>query len=98
MGGGSILSNKVRNLLKKSFRTIFLDIDFSILVERLQNSSKRPLLENVNIEEKIHELDVIRRKYYLTADIIIKDHDIPRESINKILKKLSKLDEKKNKY
>ena len=98
LGGGSILSNKVRDLLKKNYILIFLDVDFSILVNRLKNTKKRPLLANVNIEKKIKELDITRRKYYLLADIIIKndeDDDI-NETIKTFFLKYRNLNAKNN--
>ena len=68
LGGGSIISEKIRQLLNKNFITLFLDIDFSILVKRLTYSTKRPLIAGQDIQKKIKELDTTRRKYYLLAD------------------------------
>ena len=73
LGGGSILSKEVRKILQKRSFTIFLDPDINSLSNRLKNSSKRPLLLNVNILKKLKELDYKRREYYLKADIIIKN-------------------------
>ena len=73
LGGGSIISKKIRKILVKKSLTIFLDVDLKILVSRLKNFKKRPLLNKVNILEKLKELDIERRKYYLNADIKIQD-------------------------
>ena len=96
LGGGSILSSKVRNFLKQKFITLFLDIDISVLKQRLKNTTKRPLLKKVNIEKKIKELDKTRRKYYKKSDIIIKENKDPQVMINQILNDLIKLNEKNN--
>jgi len=87
LGGGSILSKKVRSFLKKNFITVFIDVKFSVLLERLENTKRRPLLKGVNIEKKLRELDINRRKFYLLADIILKDYD----NLNKTLEAFSKM-------
>ena len=74
LGGGSILSPKIRKALKDNFLTVFLDVDFAILSKRLIKSKHRPLINDTNIEEKIKELDAIRRKFYLLADITLNNH------------------------
>jgi len=74
LGGGSILSPIVRKKLKKEFVTVYLEVDLAIIVERLKKNNKRPLLYNVNIEDKIKELDFQRKKYYLSSDIKLKNH------------------------
>ena len=96
LGGGSILSQKIRKFLQNNFITLFLDIDIHILIERLKNSSKRPLLLNVDIEKKIKELDILRRKYYSLADIILKDHKNPSDTLSNFFVKYNKLNEKNN--
>ena len=74
LGGGSILSSKIRNLLEKKFFSVFIDVNLNILYERLKNSKNRPLLRNLNIVTKINELDNQRRKYYLLSDIILENN------------------------
>ena len=96
LGGGSILSTKIRDLLKNEYITLFLDVDISTLIKRLKKSSRRPLLLNVNIEKKIKELDAIRRQYYLLADITLKNCKNPIETLSDFLIKYNKLDEKNN--
>ena len=91
LGGGSILSKKIRNFLKNDFITLFLDVDIKILSERLKNSTKRPLLLNTNIEQKIKQLDIVRRKYYSLANITVNNHEKPEESIKVFLKKYNNL-------
>ena len=96
LGGGSILSNKVRHLLNNQFITLFLDVDFKILANRLYKSDKRPLLSGVNIEKKLKELDKSRRKYYLLADITTSNFDNPKDTVNIFFDEYNKLNEKNN--
>ena len=93
LGGGSILSKKVRNMLKKNFFTVFLDVDINILIERLVNSKRRPLLRNQDIGTKLKKLDLLRRNYYLLADIIINNCQNSTVTISEILNQYKKLDE-----
>ena len=91
LGGGSILSKKIRNLLKKNFITLFLDIDINIIVERLKSSHKRPLLLNANIKQKIKQLDIKRRKYYTKANIIINNQNKAEMIVSEFLEKYNYL-------
>ena len=90
LGGGSILSAQIREFLKKYFITIFLDVNMAILVKRLSKSSKRPILYGVNIKEKIKELDLARRKYYLLADIRFEKNESINKSLASVLSILNK--------
>ena len=96
LGGGSILSKKIRNFLNEKFITLFLDVNISKLTERLKKTQKRPLLMNVNIKDKIKELDTNRRKYYLLADIQIKNCGDANDAFETFLEKYNKLNEKNN--
>ena len=96
LGGGAILSSKTRKLLKNHFITVFLDTDFEILQQRLKNSYKRPLLLNENILQKLKELDNIRRKYYLLANIKINNYESPENTVSIFLKEFNQLNEKNN--
>ena len=96
LGGGSILSPKIRKALKGNFLTVFLDVDFAILSKRLIKSKRRPLINDTNIEEKIKELDAIRRKFYLLADITLKNHLTTIDAFAEFKKKYIEFDEKNN--
>ena len=97
LGGGSILDISIRNKLKKKSFTLFLDVDFKELEKRLKRSHKRPLLKNMDINEKIKELDTERRKYYLLADIIIQN-TTPIDTFKKFARAFSNFNEKTNSY
>lgn len=94
LGGGSILNKKIRDFLKNDFITMFLDVDIKILSKRLKKSTKRPLLLNENIEQKIKQLDLIRRKYYSLANITLNNQEKPKEIIKIFLQKYNNLNTK----
>ena len=91
LGGGSILSKKVRNLLKKYSYSIFLKVDISVLSKRLKNSNKRPLLIDSNIEVKLSEIYKKREKFYNNANLIIDNNLNKKEIIENIHTKISTL-------
>ena len=96
LGGGAILSPKVRKFIEEKFLSVFLDVNITSLVNRLKNSQKRPLLNNVNIKTKIKELDIIRRKYYLLSDIILTKHNDRIETMVEFENKYVSFYEKRN--
>jgi shikimate kinase len=96
LGGGTILSELIRDKLKKNSITLFLDVSLLKLEERLKKSTNRPILKNVVLEEKVKELDITRRKYYLLSDIIIKNINSPIDTCKNFIKKFSNFHEKTN--
>ncbi len=96
LGGGVILSKLIRDKLKEKSITLFLDVNLLELEKRLKKSTNRPLLENVDLAEKVKELDIIRRKYYLLSDITIKNTHSPIDACKNFIKKFTYFHEKKN--
>jgi len=92
LGGGSILNRKIRNSIKSNSYSIFINVDLNIILKRLGNSKKRPLLNNENREEILKNLYSERIKYYNQADLIVKNDLDKREVINKITAELKKYD------
>lgn len=89
LGGGSIVTRSIRDLIKKYSYCIYLKVDFDILVNRLKSSKKRPLLNNVNKSQKIRELIFERSKFYERADLIIENNIGKKDIINNIKIKLN---------
>jgi len=87
LGGGAILSKKIREELKIQSLTVFLEVELRILNTRLLKSKNRPLLIDVNILSKIKELDLQRKKYFLNADLIINNS----RSLNRTILDFNKL-------
>tara|TARA_Y100001970_G_C14082666_1_gene775592 strand:- start:536 stop:1060 length:525 start_codon:yes stop_codon:yes gene_type:complete len=86
LGGGSITNEKIRKRIKKNSYSIFLNVDIDILVNRLNNSKKRPLLKNVNKKEKLEEILISRKKYYNEANLII-ENNFKKDLVIDIIKK-----------
>ena len=87
LGGGSFLNYKIRSALMINSLTVFLDVKHTLLEERLKKSTRRPLLKNINIKQKIKELDLKRRKYYSLADITLSNNDTYSETISEFVEK-----------
>ena len=92
LGGGSLLSKKIRNIIKKNSFNIYLDVNINKLTKRLASSSNRPLIKNSNLKQKLMELIENRKSFYNQADLIIKNENKLSETINKLRKEL-KIDE-----
>ena len=94
LGGGSILNQQIRDKLRSNSITVFLDVNFNELNKRLAHSHKRPLIKNTNILSKLKELDTQRRKYYLNADIRIRNANSINKTYLNFIEMFSRLNEK----
>tara|TARA_Y100000590_G_scaffold59357_1_gene62976 strand:+ start:3012 stop:3533 length:522 start_codon:yes stop_codon:yes gene_type:complete len=68
LGGGAFINEKIRKKVLKHSISIWLDVSTKQLVKRLQNTKKRPILKNENIEGKINEIYVKRKDIYNLAN------------------------------
>tara|TARA_B100001287_G_C22681774_1_gene530852 strand:- start:1528 stop:2058 length:531 start_codon:yes stop_codon:yes gene_type:complete len=84
LGGGSILNKKIREKLNKNSHSIYLKVEIDILLGRLKNSKKRPLLNNINKREILEKLYKERKIFYNKADLIIKNNFNKNEILAKI--------------
>jgi len=72
-GGGSILREENRQLLKQKGYIIFLDTSVNQQMHRLRRDKKRPLLQTENPRERLEALLAERRPIYLDlADLAVK--------------------------
>jgi len=72
-GGGSILREENRQLLKQTGYIIFLDTSVNQQMHRLRRDKKRPLLQTENPRERLETLLAERRPIYLDlADLAVK--------------------------
>lgn len=75
-GGGAIASEGNRILLRKSGYIVYLKTSIETQLARTQRSQNRPLLENVDIQEKLTELMAERGVLYeQEADLIVASGD-----------------------
>jgi len=89
LGGGSIISKKIRKIIKKNSYSIYLQVRLNNLLSRLKFSRKRPLLNNnSNKIEIMQKLLKDRQKYYKKADLIINNNGDKFQTLNQIKSKL----------
>ena len=84
LGGGSILSKKVRSLIKQNSISIYLKVENETLFKRLYNSRKRPLLKNITDINDIKTIYEERKKYYELADFIVENNFKKNDVIKEI--------------
>ena len=88
-GGGIVLSSENRDLLKKIGCVVYLRSNIKDLVSRLKDDKTRPLIQNVNLSQKINELFHERDPLYASiADYII---ETKNKNINIIKKEIMEL-------
>tara|TARA_Y100001970_G_C14250883_1_gene871783 strand:- start:500 stop:988 length:489 start_codon:yes stop_codon:yes gene_type:complete len=93
LGGGTILNNNLRNIIKKNSFNVYLKVNIDTLTKRLEKSKNRPLIQNKDIKEVLSNLMKKREKYYEKADLIIYNQYKISDTI-KELKTYFKINEK----
>ena len=76
-GGGIVLKDENRQLLKQFGYNIYLQTDTNILVQRLMTDTQRPFLKNKeNLAENLQNLYNQRNKFYLeVANLVIQTNN-----------------------
>ena len=88
-GGGSILSPKIRRMIRLKSRSIWIQCDVNIIAGRIRNQEKRPLLKNKNIVDILIKKSKERIKFYSQADVHITNENPNLEmAVNTIIKNL----------
>ena len=89
-GGGSVLREENRKLLKASGYIVFLDTSVNQQMARLKHDKKRPLLQTANPRKKLEELFIERKPLYMAiADLHIRtDRKFARKVASEIISKL----------
>lgn len=87
-GGGAIATEENRILLRKSGFVVYLQTSIQTQLARTKKTRNRPLLENVDAEEKLTELMEERGNLYeQEADLIVKSGDrVVAKVVDEILK------------
>ncbi|PKM50785.1 MAG: shikimate kinase [Firmicutes bacterium HGW-Firmicutes-7] len=70
-GGGVVLSEENRSILKEIGTVVFLHANSEQIIENLKDDEQRPLLREDNVEDKIRKLLDQREANYLNAANII---------------------------
>ena len=87
LGGGAFLNKSIREAVKKTSISFWLDMDVNELAKRLKNSKKRPLLINKNLKDIVGKIYLKRKKTYNQADYRVKCNLLkPELIVNKIIK------------
>jgi len=91
-GGGIVLKGENRKLLRQLGAVVYLRSNINDLILRLKNDKTRPLIQNVNLDEKFNELYKERDPLYIeVADYIINTKNKKVSDIkNEILELLKK--------
>lgn len=85
LGGGAFLDNATRKEVKNCSITFWLDLDVKLLLPRLSNVKKRPLLDHENLEYSINKIYNKRKKIYNESHFRINCNSLNiKEIVNKI--------------
>ena len=86
IGGNAFDDKDIRSMIKEKAISVFLDVEFDVLLERVKRKNTRPLLEQGNKEEILRELFNKKVPIYREADITINTTYLNRDtSINVIM-------------
>ncbi len=98
MGGGAFLNQLIRNKIKTSSISLWLDADINTIFNRIKNSrNTRPIASKLNSKEEMENLLNKRKKIYREADISINITSLGKTEILKLsIKKIIAYLEKKN--
>lgn len=91
-GGGAIVSEENRILLRKNGFVVYLKTSIETQLARTQKNQNRPLLENVDVKEKLEELMAQRGELYRQeADLVVMSGDrVVSKVVDEILDKMDK--------
>jgi len=70
-GGGAILRDETRELLKARAVTVWMRADLNVVAERVTRRDTRPLLRGADPLEKLNGLAEARYPLYATADLTV---------------------------
>lgn len=89
-GGGAFINDETRSLILDRTRSIWLDAEISVLVERVSRRSHRPLLHGRDPAKVLTELCAVRNPIYAQAEFHIRSDASPHAStVDIILKALT---------
>jgi shikimate kinase len=82
IGGGAFDSQHSRELLLKNTKVIWLNVPTDILIKRIGDGSKRPMIKG-NIEKSITEILSKRVKYYSLSHHQLNAYNLTQKQITK---------------
>jgi shikimate kinase len=90
-GGGIVLQRQNWSYLRHGI-VIWLDVPLEVLSDRLQNDQTRPILQGVDLRQKLHTLLEQRRHLYAQADvhIAVGADELPKQLALRVLTEVQK--------
>lgn len=89
-GGGAFVNEQTRALIKAQCRSVWIDADLDVLVERVSRRSHRPLLIGRDPREVLTDLAKKRNPIYGEADIHVRSDAGPHaRTVNSIMEALA---------
>ena len=82
VGGGAFDNQHSRELLLKNTKVIWLNVPTDILIKRIGDGSKRPMIEG-NVEKSITEILSKRVKYYSLSHHQLNAYNLTQKQITK---------------
>ena len=92
LGGGAFINDTIREKIKKSCFSVWLQLDIDEIFNRTKNNQKRPLLNISNSREKLDKIYKERKEIYSMADYKI---DCNKKNKNEIVEEIKKIYENK---
>ena len=83
LGGGAFMNENIRETVKKSCISFWLDLNPIKIFERIKLNKKRPLLNSKSSEKDVQKLYDTRKEVYSLADYKIDCNSRPKEQIIK---------------
>jgi len=89
-GGGAFINDETRRLIKEKCRSVWIDADLDVLIERVSRRSTRPLLVCKDPRKVLTDLAAKRTPLYAEADIHVRSDSGPHaRTVNQILEALA---------
>ena len=83
LGGGAFLDSSIRKEVKNSCVSFWLDLSIKLLLPRLKNNTKRPLLDHRKLEQSVNKIYSLRKKIYNESNFKIKCDTLDKDTIVK---------------
>lgn len=89
-GGGAFINDDTRQLIKEKCRSVWIDADLDVLIERVSRRSNRPLLVGKDPRDVLTDLAAKRTPFYAEADIHVRSDSGPHaRTVNQIMEALA---------
>ena len=88
LGGGAFMSSKIRKSILLNCKSFWLDLDVKLIEKRLNNTKKRPLLNDGNLKQSLEKIYNDRKDVYATADYRINCNTLSKNLITKEIIKI----------